>query len=92
MYGPRFAYRKSRAVTASPTPWSQPSTEVRAFTEFLSRILILAWHSVVRSMCGLMTGLRFRVVQADYLWTRFLNLHQDNFRVSAGLVFRFAHW
>jgi hypothetical protein len=34
----------------------------------------------------------FRVIEADYMMTRFLNLRQDNIRVSAGLVFRFPHW
>ena len=29
-----------------------------------------------------------RVVEADYLMTRFLGLRQDNIRLSAGLVFR----
>jgi hypothetical protein len=34
----------------------------------------------------------FRVLQADYLLTRFLGLRQDNIRVSTGFVFRFPHW
>ncbi len=36
-------------------------------------------------------NLSLRVIQADYLMTRFSNTRQDNMRISAGLVFRFGH-
>jgi hypothetical protein len=34
----------------------------------------------------------YRVVQGDYIVTHFLNLRQDNVRVSTGLVFRIPRW
>ena len=41
-------------------------------------------------------GLDYRIVrpvalrsQADYVWTHFFGAHQDNARVSTGIVFRF---
>lgn len=92
MYGPRFAYRKSRAVTAS----------AHALFGAVHGSEGLYGISKPDTHFGMAFGgafdvrvndrLAFRVVQADYLWTRFLNLHQDNLRVSAGLVFHFAHW
>jgi hypothetical protein len=33
-----------------------------------------------------------RLVQADYIPTHFLDLRQDNIRLSAGFVFRFPRW
>jgi len=92
MYGPRFAYRKSRAVTPS----------AHALFGAVRGSAGLYGISMPDTHFGLALGgavdvrvsdrVAFRVVQADYLMTRFLNLRQDNVRVSTGLVFRFAHW
>ncbi len=92
MYGPRFAYRKSRTVTPS----------VHALFGAVHGSAGLYGISMPDTHFGMALGgavdvrvndrIALRVVQADYLRTRFLNLRQDNIRVSAGLVFRFAHW
>ena len=92
MYGPRFAYRKSRLITPS----------AHALFGAVHGSEGLYGISMPDTHFGLALGgavdvrvsdrVAFRVVQADYLMTRFLNLRQDNVRVSTGLVFRFAHW
>src|SRR6266478_5744674 len=35
-------------------------------------------------------NLAIRFIQADYLYTKFGNTHQNNFRLQAGVVFRFG--
>lgn len=92
MYGPRFAYRKSSAVTPSAHVLlgafrgsagfdgiSKPDTHFAVAVGGEIDVRINRWVS-------------YRVVQGDYLMTRFLNLRQDNVRLSTGLVFRFPHW
>jgi hypothetical protein len=92
MYGPRFAYRKIGLVTPS----------VHALFGAVHGSAGLYGISMPDTHFAYSFGgavdvkvtdrIALRVVQADYLRTRFLNLRQDNVRVSAGLVFRFAHW
>jgi hypothetical protein len=92
MYGPRFAYRKSKGVTPSAYALfgavrgsagfdgiSKPDTHFG---------LALGGEIDVR----INDRVAFRVIQADYMMTRFVGLRQDNIRVSTGLVFRFPHW
>jgi hypothetical protein len=92
MYGPRFAYRKSRFVTPSvhalfgairgSAGFDGISKANYRFNMGLGGEIDLRINDKVA----------FRLVQADYMPTRFLNLRQDNIRVSTGFVFRIPHW
>jgi len=92
MYGPSFAYRKSRFITPSVHALFGG---IRGSAEF-DGISKPNW----RFGMGLGGNLDVRIndhvairlVQADYIPTRFLNLRQDNVRLSAGFVFRLPHW
>ena len=89
MYGPRFAYRKSGALTPSVHALFGA---VRGSAGYLG-------ISKSDTHFGMGFGgeldlkinkwAAFRLVQADYLATRFVNLRQDNVRLSTGIVFRF---
>ena len=92
MYGPRFAYRKSSAITPSVHVLFGGVRGSRGF-EGISEA---NWRFAV-GLGGdidvrINDRVALRLVQADYLPTHFLNLRQDNLRLSAGLVFRFPHW
>lgn len=89
MYGPRFSYRKSKVITPSAHALfgavrgsagfdgiSKPDTH---FGLALGGEIDIAINDHVA----------FRLVQGDYLMTNFVNMRQDNIRVSTGLVFRF---
>jgi hypothetical protein len=90
MYGPRFAYRKSRFVTPSvhalfgairgSAGFDGISKANYRFNMGLGGEIDLRINDKVA----------FRLVQADYMPT--LNLRQDNIRVSTGFVFRIPHW
>jgi hypothetical protein len=92
MYGPRLSFRKIKIVTPSAHALFGA---VRGSTGFdgISKPdihfgLALGGEIDVK----LNRRVAFRVIQADYLMTRFLNLRQDNIRVSTGFVIRFPHW
>jgi hypothetical protein len=91
-YGPRFAYRKSKLVTPSAHALFgaiRGSTGFDGISKPNTRFTLAVGGEIdVR----INDRVAFRVIEADYLLTRFLNLRQDNVRVSAGLVFRFPHW
>ena len=92
MYGPRFAYRKSKFMTPSvhvlvgairgSAGFEGISKPNWRFNMGLGGEIDLRINDRVA----------FRLVQADYMPTHFLNLRQDNLRVSTGFVFRFPHW
>jgi hypothetical protein len=92
MYGPRFSYRKNKTVTPS----------VHALFGAIHASPGFVGISKADTHFGMGFGgeidvrinkyVAFRVVQADYLMSRFLGLRQDNVRVSTGLVFRIPHW
>jgi hypothetical protein len=92
MYGPRFTYRKSRFVTPSVHALFGG---IRGSAGF-DGISKPNWRFNVG--VGGDVDLRindrvaFRLFQADYMPTHFLNLRQDNIRVSTGFVFRFPNW
>jgi hypothetical protein len=91
-YGPRFSYRKSRFVTPSVHALFGG---IRGSAGF-DGISKPNWRFAVG--VGAEVDLRindrvaFRLFQADYMPTHFLNLRQDNIRVSTGLVFRLPNW
>lgn len=92
MYGPRFTYRKSKLVTPSAhflfgAVHGSPGFDDISMSNY--RFSVAAGGALdVR----ITDRVAFRVVQADYMLTRFLNLRQDNIRVSTGLVFRIPRW
>jgi hypothetical protein len=92
MYGPRFAYRKSKALTPSAHALFgavRGSAGFAGISMSNYRFAVAAGGEVdVR----INDRVAFRVIQADYMMTRFLNLRQDNLRVSTGFVFRFPRW
>jgi opacity protein-like surface antigen len=90
MYGPVFAYRKASSVTPSAHVLlgavrgsagflgiSQPDTD---FGLALGGGVDVKLTKIVS----------IRVIQADYLMTRFLSTHQNNIRASAGIVLNFG--
>ena len=92
MYGPRFAYRKSRFITPSVHALFGG---IRGSAEF-DGISKPNWRFALGVGGAIDVRINDRVairlVQADYMPTRFLNLRQDNLRVSAGFVFLLPHW
>jgi hypothetical protein len=92
MYGPRVAYRKSKVVTPSAHALFGAVRGSAGF-DGISKPdihfgLALGGEIDVR----INDRVAFRVIQADYMLTRFVGLRQDNIRLSTGLVFRFPHW
>ena len=89
-YGPVFAYRKNKRIV----PFAHTLLgAVRGGAEYLDiskpeyRFGIYAGGGVdVR----LAPHVALRLVQADYLMTRFSNARQDSLRLSAGLVLRWG--
>jgi opacity protein-like surface antigen len=90
MYGPVFAYRKDPRVT----PFLHIlAGAVRGSVGYLD-------ISQSKTTFGVAPGggvdvkvtrnLALRVVQVDYVLSRFSDTHQNNFRVSAGVVYRFS--
>src|SRR5262249_33363760 len=97
LFGPRFSYRKDRRLTPyghvlpgfartsvsvtliSPTATFHSSATSTAFAMALGGGVDLR----------LTRSLAFRMVQADYLLTRFGETTQNNARITTGLVYRF---
>ena len=92
MYGPRFAYRKSKFITPSvhvlfgairgSAGFDGISKPNWRFNMGLGGEIDLRINDKVA----------FRLVQADFMATRFEDVRQDNVRVSTGFVFRFPRW
>ncbi len=91
MYGPVFAYRKHPRIV----PFAHGMAGVvRGGPEYLG-------ISKAETEFGMIGGggvdlkissrVSLRLVQADYLLTRFSSTHQDNIRLSAGIVFRWGN-
>ena len=89
-YGPVFSYRKHPSVV--PFAHCLLGT-VRGSSDYLN-ISKPAWQFVVVAGGGLDVKLTDRVAlrlfQADYVMTSFSSSHQDNVRLSAGIVLRFG--
>jgi hypothetical protein len=92
MYGPRFAYRKSKAVTPSAHALFGAVRGSAGFAGISTSNYRFAVAAGGEIDVRINDRVAFRVIQADYMMTRFLNLRQDNIRVSTGFVFRFPHW
>jgi opacity protein-like surface antigen len=88
MYGALVAYRKSRAIT----PFAHASFGATRGSAGYLGISKSDTHLGMAFGGGvdvkLTERVSFRVIQADYLQTNFLNLKQYNIRASSGLVFR----
>jgi opacity protein-like surface antigen len=90
MYGPVFSYRKDPRVTPF---FHFLAGGVRGSVGYLD-------ISRAKTTFGLAPGggvdvqvtrnLAVRVIQVDYVLSRFSNSEQSNFRVSAGIVYRFS--
>jgi hypothetical protein len=85
-YGPVFTYRKAKgvapfghallgAVRGSPEYLDISKSEIRFGAYVGGGLDLKVGHS-----------LALRVFQADYLFTRFSGVRQDNFRISGGLI------
>jgi opacity protein-like surface antigen len=90
LFGPQFSYRKNRKVV--------PFAHV-LLGGFRRKISVQSLGSSADTAFGaafgggldikLTDGLAFRLVQADYLLSRFSGFTQNNLRVGTGLVVRF---
>ena len=89
-YGPVFSYRKNKTIV----PFAHAMLgAVRGGPEYLD-------ISKPEERFGVYTGggldvkvtphVALRVIQADYLMTRFSNARQDNIRLSAGIILLFG--
>ena len=92
MYGPRIAYRKSPAITPSVHALFGAVRGSRYFDG-----ISVANYRFAVGLGGeidvrINDKVALRLVQADYIPTHFLDLRQDNIRISAGFVFRFPRW
>jgi hypothetical protein len=92
MYGPRIAYRKSRAITPSVHALFGAIRGSRGFDGISEANWRFALGVGGEIDVRLNDKVALRLVQADYIPTHFLDLRQDNIRVSAGFVFRFPRW
>jgi hypothetical protein len=92
MYGPRFSYRKIRMVTPSAHALFGAVRGSAGFDGISKPDTHFGMAVGGEIDVRINDRVAFRVIQADYMMTRFLNLRQDNIRVSTGLVFRFPHW
>jgi opacity protein-like surface antigen len=90
-YGPVFSYRKNPSV--------RPFVEgllgaVRGSSEYLG-VSQPEWRFGLFGGGGVDVKLNdrisLRVIDVDYVMTRFSSARQDNVRISAGFVFRFGH-
>jgi hypothetical protein len=90
MYGPVFAYRKHPSIV----PFVHGMLgAVRGGPEYLD----ISKSELQFGMIGgggvdlkVSRRVSLRLIQADYLMTRFSSTRQDNIRLSAGIVFRFG--
>jgi Outer membrane protein beta-barrel domain len=90
MYGPVFSYRKNPKFV----PFGEAlAGAVRGGPEYLD-VSERVFHFAAAVGGGLDVTLTdrvaLRVIQADYLLTRFSGTRQDNFRLSAGILLRFG--
>jgi hypothetical protein len=92
MYGPRFAYRKSKAVTPSAHALFGAIRGSAGFDDISKPNTRFTFAVGGEIDVRINDWVAYRVIQGDYMMTHFLNLRQDNIRVSTGLVFRFPHW
>jgi len=92
MYGPRFSYRKSRAITPSVHALFGAIRGSRGFDDISEAKYRFAVGVGGEIDVRINDRVALRLVQADYIPTHFLDLRQDNIRVSAGFVFRFPRW
>ncbi|HXJ94423.1 MAG TPA: hypothetical protein VMT20_16375 [Terriglobia bacterium] len=89
-YGPVFSYRKHPSVV----PFAHCLLgAVRGSSNYLN-ISKSAWQFTVVAGGGfdvkLTNSVALRVIQADYVMTRFSSTSQDNIRLSAGIVVQFG--
>jgi hypothetical protein len=92
MYGPRFAYRKSKFVTPSAHALFGVIRGSQGYEGISKADTHFGMGFGGEVDVRLNKYVSYRVVQADYLMSRFLGLRQDNIRISTGLVFRFPRW
>ena len=92
MYGPRIAYRKSRAVTPSVHALFGAIRGSRGFDGISEANWRFAIGLGGELDLRINDRVAFRLVQVDYIPSHFLDLRQDNVRVSVGFVFRFPRW
>jgi hypothetical protein len=92
MYGPRIAYRKSSAITPSVHALFGAIRGSRGFDGISEANWRFALGVGGEIDVRLNDKVALRLVQADYIPTHFLDLRQDNVRVSVGFVFRFPRW
>jgi hypothetical protein len=92
MYGPRIAYRKSRAITPSIHALFGGVRGSRGFDGISEANWRFAMGLGGEIDLRINDKVAFRLVQADYIPTHFLDVRQDNVRVSIGFVFRFPRW
>lgn len=90
MYGPQFAYRRNPKLT----PFAHVLVGgVRGSVGYLG---ISKAEATIGFAGGggldaqLTQHLAVRVIQVDYIFSHFSGVHQDDVRLSVGLVFRFA--
>jgi len=88
MYGPRFAYRESEALTPSIHALFGAVRGSAGFEGISKADTHFSMGFGGEIDLKINTWAALRLVQADYLVTRFVNLRQDNLRLSAGIVFR----
>jgi hypothetical protein len=92
MYGPRFSYRKSRFVTPSVHVLFGAMRGSAGFEGISKPKYRFNMGFGGEIDLRINDKVAFRLFQADYMPTRFLNLRQDDLRVSTGFVFRFPRW
>lgn len=90
LLGPRFTLRKAKGFTPFGhflIGFSRGSRGYLGISESASRFALAGGGGLDINVGD---KLAIRVIQADYVMTRFLSLRQDNLRLASGVVFRFG--
>jgi opacity protein-like surface antigen len=104
MYGPRFSYRKSERITpfvhvlVGVAHITGHNNQATVFTPLLALVpqgtsrtdTAFAWALGGGVDLKVSHRVAIRLIQADYVMTRFFDQRQDNGRLSAGIVIRFG--
>jgi opacity protein-like surface antigen len=91
LFGPRVSYRN----TSRLTPYAQVLFGGERATASVSGVGSGSNNAFAMSLGGgadysVNEHIAIRVIQAEYLYTRFAGTHQNNARIEAGIVFRFG--
>jgi hypothetical protein len=91
LYGPTFSYRKLSSFTPSGHVLLGAMRGSQGFAGISQSATKFAVAPGVAVDIKLTDMVSVRAIQADYVFSKFLGTHQNNLRLSAGIVLTFGH-